>query len=1518
MNPEAPSEQVQVQFQAVIQRYEDQLSEYREALHNLYNEVAALCTSPAPVQTTPSELPATIQRPLPLFRMPSVKPLAFSGNHRNHPAHEIQNYLDDYLERSHEICTLYGFAPSINDLTQQNQPTYVQFVSSGLSETARVARCRFSKQERHHMTWNDYAAWIQKAFGSHLTLKQAIEAMEDLQQTSSATLYTSKFNELISAIATSTIFAIDEDLDHLQQEAEKLDDLTFCHNKRNAAEIRKNPSTASTSRTSTTSPFDPPKAIPSKTPSPKHPTQWTLGTLSKQHPTHVSPQNRKHSTVPMAGVFTVKPKTTIPTTAPNSATVKPSSPPSPQPELTMPQLKPKVKKQTAKPNSNRFSALLFDNPPDQLTPVTVPAPSIQVHGPKLPLFQVQTQHSTPYADSPSLLICQGTINEHPVSILIDSGANPSFINSSLPFLQDKSLVPQACKIKLANGSIVKGQRTESLMLKINNTTFTDTRSFTTVPELAWKCRSPRSSPEVLTAQQFINLLQTLQPDDFLGAILPQKMKVTTSDSDRADESIRTSLPPNLQTIVDRYPDVFAPFEGLPPSRSTDMKIDVDPSANSSPPYRPIYPMSAPELKALQEELTYLLKHHRIRPSTSPFGAPVFFVKQKDKLRLVFDYRAVNRLTVKNRAALPNILESLDRLSKAKFFTKADCRSGFHQVRIVESDIPKTAFRTKYGHYEWVVMPFGLANAPGVFQTTLGSIFRDFIDAFLTVYIDDLLIFSETLEDHLKHIDQVLQRLQDHKLHLRLSKCSFFQTQLEYLGYWIARGSVSVLPSRTSSITDFEEPSNYSELRSFLGLANTVHRFVKHHAALIAPLSDILRDHKTTSFSDKWNDTARSHFINIKKILASPAMLAIFNPDLPVHLYTDWSARAVGGYIAQPDSKGIDQPIAYYSRKLKPEETRYHPYMGEILALVECLKHYRQYLVGNKVLAFTDHQSLRHILTQPKLRPVHHRWLADLLAYDFQIQWTPGEWNTIADALSRRRFATDASVQVNLQGNSIHSTVQIPESYLLLNTTTLTITDNLMNNIKDMNTTDPQFLEIAQFLVDPLDPETYDHDPSKAPKHLLPQISRYRLRDGFLHYVDKTHARLYVPAPLRHSLLEKAHSYGPAIHNNWERTSERLTRYFHWPKLHRDVQRLCQNCDNCQRLKVARHAPYGLLQPHDVPPFPWHTCSMDFMTKLPLTKSGYDALMVVVDSGTKRTRLIPCHTTSTARDIANLFESHIFPHHGIPVHFISDRDVKFTSNFWQELCKSLKIKLTISTSSHPQTDGQTEQKNDWILQALRHFVAPYQDDWDEHLPKIEFGINDTVNSSTGYTPFYLEYGRHPRSMININLPPDTSLSIKDIRAEYQVAKDRVRDSQDKYAAIANRKRLEAPFKVGDLVLVSAKEFKPPNLRYRQTNKLSEQYSGPYKIIELVGAAPSCKLALPSDWGVHPVFHPEKLKPYYFDSAKHPLDNQPIALRVIDKVLSSRILDGHKQVLIQWKDHHPVYNCWLNATPELMQR
>jgi len=327
--------------------------------------------------------------------------------------------------------------------------------------------------------------------------------------------------------------------------------------------------------------------------------------------------------------------------------------------------------------------------------------------------------------------------------------------------------------------------------------------------------------------------------------------------------------------------------------------------------------------------------------------------------------------------------------------------------------------------------------------------------------------------------------------------------------------------------------------------------------------------------------------------------------------------------------------------------------------------------------------------------------------------------------------------------------------------------------------------------------------------------------------------------------------------------------------------------------------------------------MDFIGPLTQSQSGNDFIMVVVDSGSKRTIIEPCKSTFTAEDTANLFETTVWRHHGLPKVIISDRDPRFTSQFWQSLCKSLKITQNLSTTSHPQTDGQTEQKNDWIITALRHFVHHNQHDWDQYLHIIEFGINDTVNSSTGYTPFMLDTGRNPTSLLDISLTHRDPLDFRDMQARYKVAMDNLRTAQDKQAAIANRSRLADPFKVGDLVLISTQDFIPPNIRLRPSEKLSAKYSGPFTIEEKVGT--SYRLAIPSDWHVHPVFHPEKLRPYYWDtSGPHPLSSQPIDTRTIEKILAHRTLENSRQVLVKWLNHSPIYNCWLPVDKSLQER
>lgn len=291
----------------------------------------------------------------------------------------------------------------------------------------------------------------------------------------------------------------------------------------------------------------------------------------------------------------------------------------------------------------------------------------------------------------------------------------------------------------------------------------------------------------------------------------------------------------LVNMLSEYKTIFEGTKGLPPSRQTDHEIQLTPDA--SPPFRPLYPLSPLELDLMKKEIEKLLKLGHIQASTSPFGAPVFFVKQKDKFRMVIDYRALNKITVKNRCALPNMTQLVSRLSDARVFSKIDLQSGFHQIRIIPEDTHKTAFRTKYGHFEFKVLPFGLCNSPATFQQTMNHIFRPLIDKCLVVYMDDILVYSRSKEEHMEHLLEVLDTMKKNELIANLSKCKFFAEEVEYLGLKIKYKEISPDPSRISAIQDWITPTTVHGLRQFLGLTNTLLRFVPGYAQVAAPLSD---------------------------------------------------------------------------------------------------------------------------------------------------------------------------------------------------------------------------------------------------------------------------------------------------------------------------------------------------------------------------------------------------------------------------------------------------------------------------------------------------------------------------------------------------------------------------------------------------------------------------------------------------------------------------------------------------------
>jgi hypothetical protein len=392
-------------------------------------------------------------------------------------------------------------------------------------------------------------------------------------------------------------------------------------------------------------------------------------------------------------------------------------------------------------------------------------------------------------------------------------------------------------------------------------------------------------------------------------------------------------------------------------------------------------------------LQELLDKGFIHPSTSPYGAPILFVKKKDgSLRMCIDYRALNKLTIKNRYPLPRIDEIFDRVHGAKVFSKLDLRSGYHQIRIQDQDISKTAFRTRYGHYEFMVMPFGLTNAPATFQRLVNDIFRPLLDNCVVVYLDDILIYSPDLATHQEHLRQVFEILRREKLYCKKSKCEFLKTSVEYLGHVISDQGIQVDPKKVESIVNWPVPKDVSALRSFLGLANYYRRFIQDYAKYTEPLNKLLR--KDSEYL--WNEDCQGAMDFLKEKLSSAPILRSADHSLPFQVTTDASDYAVGAVLSQEG-----RPVAYESRQMSPAEKNYAVHEKELLAIVHALKTWRHYLEGQEFDVITDHQSLRYLQTQDKLNRRQARWVELLQAYHFNILYKPGKTNVVADALSRQ-------------------------------------------------------------------------------------------------------------------------------------------------------------------------------------------------------------------------------------------------------------------------------------------------------------------------------------------------------------------------------------------------------------------------------------------------------------------------------------------------------------------------------------
>ncbi|KAL0551797.1 hypothetical protein IC582_010886 [Cucumis melo] len=917
------------------------------------------------------------------------------------------------------------------------------------------------------------------------------------------------------------------------------------------------------------------------------------------------------------------------------------------------------------------------------------------------------------------------------------------------------------------------------------------------------------------------------------------------DTREADVSLSS------EPVVRDYPDVFPEeLPGLPPHREVEFAIKLEPG--TVPISRAPYRMAPAELKELKVQLQELLDKGFIRPSVSPWGAPVLFVKKKDgSMRLCIDYRELNKVTVKNRYPLPRIDDLFDQLQGATVFSKIDLRSGYHQLRIKNEDVPKTAFRSRYGHYEFIVMSFGLTNAPAVFMDLMNRVFREFLDTFVIVFIDDILIYSKTEAEHEEHLRMVLQTLRDNKLYAKFSKCEFWLKQVSFLGHVVSKDGVSVDPAKIEAVTGWTRPSTVSEVRSFLGLAGYYRRFVENFSRIATPLTQLTR--KGAPFV--WSKACEDSFQTLKQKLVTAPVLTIPDGSGSFVIYSDASKKGLGCVLMQQG-----KVVAYASRQLKSHEQNYPTHDLELAAVVFALKIWRHYLYGEKIQIFTDHKSLKYFFTQKELNMRQRRWLELVKDYDCEILYHPGKANVVADALSRKVSHSAALItrQAPLHRDLERAEIAVSVGAVTMQLAQLTVQPTLRQRIIDAQSNDPYLVEKRGL--------------AEAGQAVEFSLSS----DGGLLF----ERRLCVPSDsaVKTELLSEAHSSPFSMHPGSTKMYQDLKRVYWWRNMKREVAEFVSKCLVCQQVKAPRQKPAGLLQPLSIPEWKWENVSMDFITGLPRTLRGFTVIWVVVDRLTKSAHFVPGKSTYTASKWAQLYMSEIVRLHGVPVSIVSDRDARFTSKFWKGLQTAMGTRLDFSTAFHPQTDGQTERLNQVLEDMLRACALEFPGSWDSHLHLMEFAYNNSYQATIGMAPFEALYGKCCRSpvcwdevgeqrLMGPELVQSTNEAIQKIRSRMHTAQSR----QKSYADV-RRKDLE--FEIGDKVFLKVAPMKGV-LRFERRGKLSPRFVGPFEILERIGPV-AYRLALPpSLTTVHDVFHVSMLRKYVPDPS-HVVDYEPLEI------------------------------------------
>ena len=828
---------------------------------------------------------------------------------------------------------------------------------------------------------------------------------------------------------------------------------------------------------------------------------------------------------------------------------------------------------------------------------------------------------------------------------------------------------------------------------------------------------------------------------------------------------------------------------------------------------------------LDEQLEEMLEAGIISTSASPWASPVVVVPKKDgTLRVCIDFRKFNQILVKDSFPLPRVEDLFATLGKAKYFSSLDLKSGYWQMELAPEDRKKTAFCTRTQLLEFNVLPFGVASAPSLFQRMISLLLKGIEGKYAVAYLDDILIFSDSFEAHLGHLDDVLRRLRKASLSLNRKKCHFVQSEISYLGHIISKDGIAPDPEKVRAIQTMEPPTTVKGIRSFLGTVGYYRNFQPTFSAIARPLTRLTK--KNVHFS--WSEEAQEAFEVLKQKLTEAPILAYPDVTRPYTLYTDASDYAIGGILTQDFDDG-ERVIQYVSHQLTPNRMHYPVIEKECFAIIYCLQKLKQYLLGADVTCYTDHKPLKSLFTAEMKNTRVQRWAILLDEYQVKIKYRQGIHNGRADMLSRLRIKPTpeeleedkAILAIEQELQKIPVEVKVHEK--LPHYADISFDDDIQ--LPKLQQDDAHGKHIMKQLKDKDDKTTND----------------YVITDGLLYHIAKLIRfepdpilQLVIPNILKQVVLEGFHAAVGGGHVGLEKTYQKIRSKYFWPNCYKDVVEYVQQCEVCQRRGLRKLM--AELQDSEKPNGPMEYVRIDTVGPFVTSNHGNNYLVTMVDWYSSWVEAYPA-VNKEAATIAKVIMERFIPQHGCPSVLISDRGTEYVNSAIDLLSTQLKISRKVTTPYHPSGNGKTERCHRFLNDILAKGLQDRShDEWEDLVPGALFAMRTCVNDSTKYTPYMVVYGRDPVMPLDTLLTPRrryygedyVPTALQRLHTAFIHVAENTRKAREDYQKHADNRAHQRKFEAGDPVFLH-----DPTVREGQMRKLCSPWMSHYRIVEMTG-------------------------------------------------------------------------------------